>query len=332
MNKHYKRIIPLPGQIAEPRIYEKFEDILKDEMVEAAILCVPHELHIPLSKQLLEHGKAVLCEKPLCTTSNAGADFFDYLRTNHLFDKFVLGYMWRWDPTILQLKSFITNQTHGISPYPQRIEEFFKTGGYNSWMGKFKPISVWQRKVHPPKVRPENLHSLAQSQAYEWLINVWAHQSNLTQFLFGSPKVVRDVTIGLTGGTFSFVEEFEGFNSGCEYAWVKGNRFYRGMRVFYEQTAVNLELQVPLNRDKVARLEVREKNMPVQTVIPSGETKWMYQVQFERFLDLLEKNYTRVTVSDNEKALREALMDIVLSESVIKSYQQKRPIMLEGVS
>ncbi len=332
VKKHYKRTAPLSEQSSMPRIYEKFEDILKDDMVEAAILCVPHELHIPLSKQLLEHGKVVLCEKPLCTTSSAGADFLDYLKTNHYYDKVILGYMWRWDPAILQLKTYITNQSQGLSVHPQRMEEFFKTGGYNSWMGKYKPLSVWQRKVHPQKVRPDNLHSLAQSMAYEWLINVWAHQINLTQFLFAPPKLVRDVTIGLTGGSFSFVEEFEGFNSTCDYAWVKGNKFYRGMRIFYEQTAVNLELQVPFNREEITKIEIRERNAPVQTVMPSAERKWMYQVQFERFLDLLEKNYTRVSVPDNEKALHHALMDIVLSESVIKSYQKKCPITLERAS
>lgn len=330
LKKTYKRTSSDDDEHLEPEIYESFEVLVNDSQIDAAILCVPHELHIPMAKQLLEQGKAVLCEKPLCTTSDAGTQFLEYLKSNHFDEKFFIGYMWRWDPSVLLLRSFVNGQRYGISKHPQHLEEFFLTGNYNSWAGNFKPIRVWRLKKRPKKIRPAYLHSVAESRAYEWLIDVWSHQSNLTQFLLATPRKVKDVKIRFNGGSFSFVEEFDGFASNCTFAWMMGNKFYRGMRISYGGTDVNLELQVPLNRDQTAKLEIFENKMPVKYDASNMEFKWMYQIQFERFLDLVEKNFVRIKLQDNQESLQQALNDIKLCENVIKSYQQKRQIPFEN--
>jgi len=309
-----------------PHIYENFDALLKDEELEAAILCVPHELHIPMATQLLEEGKVVFCEKPLCTTSDVGRQFLDWLVENHCEDRFMLGYMWRWDPAVQRLHAFIDEEMHGLSRHPKRIEEFFRTGNYDSWLGKFRPITVRGFKPGPEKVRPAYLHSLSESLAYEWLINVWSHQSNLTQYLLGAPRAVRDVKIGVTGGKFSFMEDFGDFTSDCQYAWTRGNHFYRGIRIFGENSSANLELQVPLDSAKTANLEIRENGVPVDYGDAGVENRWMYATEFERFLDLLDHDYTQITAEDNRQALGDAVRDIQLAENVIKSHQQGAPV------
>lgn len=44
--------------------YADYHDLLKDEAIDAAVICLPNHLHFPASLAALEAGKHVLCEKP----------------------------------------------------------------------------------------------------------------------------------------------------------------------------------------------------------------------------------------------------------------------------
>ncbi len=46
-------------------VYEKVEDMLADNEIDAVTICVWNKLHADLSIQALQHGKHVLCEKPM---------------------------------------------------------------------------------------------------------------------------------------------------------------------------------------------------------------------------------------------------------------------------
>ncbi len=314
---------------ALPKLYENFDAILKDDQAEAVILCVPHELHIPMAKQLLEVGKTVFCEKPLCTTSEIGTQFLDYLKENNFLEKFFIGYMWRWDTSVLRLNSFMTHGKYNLSKVPTHIEEFFQTGNPDSWLGKFKPIGQSKKKPNTERIRPEFLHNALEFLTYEWLINVWSHQINLTQFLLKMPQLVQNVKIWNDGNAFSFGEDFGDFTSDVNYAWVKGNRFYRGMHMNFDKTRVNLELQIPLDQKSMAKLEIIESNTPVQFDTSTIPFQWMYRTEFDHFLDLFEADTTRYTSEMHLSSLKAAVNDIKFAESVIQSYQQSKSISLE---
>ena len=46
-------------------VYEKVEDLFADNSIDAVTICVWNKLHADLSIQALQHGKHVLCEKPM---------------------------------------------------------------------------------------------------------------------------------------------------------------------------------------------------------------------------------------------------------------------------
>lgn len=48
----------------------------------AAIVCTPNHLHVPISKELLDAGVHVLCEKPISTDIPTGLDLVDRARTS----------------------------------------------------------------------------------------------------------------------------------------------------------------------------------------------------------------------------------------------------------
>jgi predicted dehydrogenase len=46
-------------------VYDKYEDLAKDAQIDAVYVSTINPLHFAAVKLLLEHKKAVLCEKPL---------------------------------------------------------------------------------------------------------------------------------------------------------------------------------------------------------------------------------------------------------------------------
>jgi predicted dehydrogenase len=54
-----------------------YKTILADPAIQAVHVCTPNALHYPISKEAMEAGKAVLCEKPLALTAAEAADLVD---------------------------------------------------------------------------------------------------------------------------------------------------------------------------------------------------------------------------------------------------------------
>lgn len=54
-------------------IYASFEELVADPAVQVVHLCTPNYLHYPMAKTALDHGKHVICEKPLAINSRQAA-------------------------------------------------------------------------------------------------------------------------------------------------------------------------------------------------------------------------------------------------------------------
>ena len=50
-------------------VYGSFEELLADETVDIVTVAVPNELHMPMAIRVMEAGKNVICEKPVCMNS-----------------------------------------------------------------------------------------------------------------------------------------------------------------------------------------------------------------------------------------------------------------------
>jgi predicted dehydrogenase len=57
-----------------PTIVSDYQDVLRDPAIDAVHICTPNAQHFPMAKAVLEAGKHVLCEKPLSTTVEEGAE------------------------------------------------------------------------------------------------------------------------------------------------------------------------------------------------------------------------------------------------------------------
>jgi predicted dehydrogenase len=56
-----------------PRTYNRFEELVSDDDVDAIDICTPNFLHAPMAMSALEGGKHVLCERPLARSAEEAA-------------------------------------------------------------------------------------------------------------------------------------------------------------------------------------------------------------------------------------------------------------------
>jgi len=59
-------------------LFKSVQDMLATAKPDAAIVCTPNHTHVPISKELLENGVHVLCEKPISTDIASGQELVYY--------------------------------------------------------------------------------------------------------------------------------------------------------------------------------------------------------------------------------------------------------------
>ncbi|KAF2879363.1 hypothetical protein ILUMI_26810 [Ignelater luminosus] len=67
------------------KAYEGYESLAKDPNVDVAYIGVLNPQHLPVAKLLLDHGKHVLCEKPLTINKKETKELIEYAKQKKLF-------------------------------------------------------------------------------------------------------------------------------------------------------------------------------------------------------------------------------------------------------
>jgi predicted dehydrogenase len=80
-----------------PRAYGSYEELLKDDDIDALYIPLPNHLHMDWTIKGLNAGKHILCEKPLCLTPS---DAVDLIQTSRRFPKLKVmeAFMYRHHP------------------------------------------------------------------------------------------------------------------------------------------------------------------------------------------------------------------------------------------
>jgi predicted dehydrogenase len=90
------------------RIYLNYDEMLADPDVEAIIIGVSDDFHVPASIKALEAGKHVLCEKPIGISVEEVGGLVDLVNKNGRVLQ--IGHMLRFDPGIESAKAFIREE------------------------------------------------------------------------------------------------------------------------------------------------------------------------------------------------------------------------------
>jgi predicted dehydrogenase len=87
------------------RWFEDFESPELLDMVDAAIICTPPNLHYGIAKHFLTHGKHVLCEKPLTISSHHAEELVGLAESGGL--ELMMASKFRYDDDIVKAKAIL---------------------------------------------------------------------------------------------------------------------------------------------------------------------------------------------------------------------------------
>src|SRR5262249_6771299 len=96
---------------AIPHAYASYEAVLDDPMIDAVYIPLPNHLHAEWTTKAAEHGKHVLCEKPLATNAQEAARLVEFCHTRGV--KLMEGFMWPHHPRTGELRRFIDSGAIG---------------------------------------------------------------------------------------------------------------------------------------------------------------------------------------------------------------------------
>ena len=105
------------------RVYDGLDALLEDPEVEAVDICLPHHLHTQAIIAAARAGKAILCEKPLCTSLDDAAAIDRALRETGV--TFVMAHNHLFQPSLIEARRLLTAGTFG-RPYLLRSVEAFQ--------------------------------------------------------------------------------------------------------------------------------------------------------------------------------------------------------------
>lgn len=148
-------------------VYDKIEDLLKDNSINLVIITTPNSLHYSQVKASLLAGKHVVVEKPFVINPAEGEELAVIAKKSNL--KLAIYHNRRWDNGILTLKELIANNILGdIYHYEVR---------YDRWRPNI--VDRWRERDEPGSGT---------------LYDLGSHMIDQALYLFGKPdEVIADI-------------------------------------------------------------------------------------------------------------------------------------------
>ncbi len=110
-----ERLKSIQSLFPQVRVTTNYQDILNDPQVDAVCIASPTNTHFTISKQALEHGKHVLCEKPLALTPE---ECLELQAISEQKKKILMvGHIFLFNQGIVRLKNYIRSGELGRIHY-----------------------------------------------------------------------------------------------------------------------------------------------------------------------------------------------------------------------
>jgi predicted dehydrogenase len=267
-NLHPDSLQRLAANFAIPKTYTDFAAMAADPDIDAVVIGLPNYLHAPVSIQMLEAGKHVLCEKPMALSVAEGEKMIEAAQRSGR--KLMIAHMWRFDREILWLRDVVASGALG---------KIFKAKSHAIWLYDGPRPASWFVK-----------RDLAGGGA---LADMGVHSIDTLRFVLGNARPTK--VFANTGTHFKDIElddtatlllEFEGgiaalIEAGWYHLYADG---LEGYTQVYGTKGYARALPSELHTHVEGVWSVTRPQMPVrkqQCDLP------MYQAQMDYFLDCL---------------------------------------------
>ncbi len=88
-----------------------YEDLVRHPEVDVVYNPLPNHLHAKWTREAIEHGKTVLCEKPLCPTAKEALELVEWVKTKN--GRLMDGFMWPHHPRTARLRKLLDSNLLG---------------------------------------------------------------------------------------------------------------------------------------------------------------------------------------------------------------------------
>lgn len=110
------------------KVYDDYLEMLEDETIDAISVCAPNFLHAPITVEALQHGKHVLCEKPMALSTEESSGMIRAAEAAG--KKLMIGHNQRLLPTHRKAKELLENGAIGKVLF---FQSNFKHSGPENW-------------------------------------------------------------------------------------------------------------------------------------------------------------------------------------------------------
>ncbi|MGW9686102.1 Gfo/Idh/MocA family protein [Flagellimonas sp. 2504JD1-5] len=98
-----------------PNVFDSYKALFASDTVDIVYIATPHNFHKDLAIQAMEHGKHVLCEKPLGINKSEVEEIINGARKNKVF---MMEGLWsRFNPSIKKIKNIVDSGEIGDVSY-----------------------------------------------------------------------------------------------------------------------------------------------------------------------------------------------------------------------
>jgi predicted dehydrogenase len=282
--------------VHEPRTaYRDFDEMLADPRVEAVIIAVADQYHVPLCLKALAAGKHVLVEKPLGVNVEECEGLKQRLVETGLV--FRVGNNRRFDPGIAFAAKFLR-------------EEVGRRMGFKAWYydstyrytmtDNLQPIPVQSKSARKPEGNPK-----ADKRRY-FMLTHGSHLVDSARFLGGEIEAVRARFLERFGAHcwFVAVDFADGSLGHLDLTIAVRGDFEEGFQVYGEHGSVKGLVYLPWYH-KASVVECFSSK-DRQFHRPLGEDGYTYKLQIENFADAIMhgKPQQGATIDDGLAAMR----------------------------
>jgi predicted dehydrogenase len=261
------------AEIHEPRVtYSSLNEMLADPNIEAVIIGVADQFHVPLCQQVIEAGKPVLVEKPIGVTIEECEGLREALNRTKVILQ--IGHNLRFDPGVSFARDFIRTELGEMLAF--RTWYCDSTFRY-TMTDNLQPVVRTSSLAKRPSGNPK-----ADKRRY-FMLTHGSHMVDTARFLAGEIKAVRARFVERAGAYCWFIEAdlANGALAHFELAVAIQGDFEEGFRVYGEQGSVQGKLFLPWFH-KASEVECfSAKDGEYRR--PLGADAYTYKLQLESF-------------------------------------------------
>lgn len=234
------------------KAYASFEEVLDDENVDGVIICTANRFHCEMTVKALEHGKHVMCEKPIAVTLEEAEKMIDAADKAGKF--LMIAHNQRFDAVNKKLKEIADSGELG------RIISFrtvFGHGGPENWSVD-KSKNTWFLDKKQAGLGAMGDIGIHKADLIHWLIN------DDIKYVMGKvltldKKTADGELIAVDDNAFCVLESETGIVGTLEASWSHYGRCTNGTYLYFEKGIVESDNELEEQITIIKKDGTREK-------------------------------------------------------------------------